>query len=65
MTNALAEALVSDEIADFRVGEYRLYLTGGLSWGDAPTDAFEGLNAVFHLPKAVLDALHIRTDVTG
>ncbi len=29
------------ELDSFQLGPYRLYLTGGLSWGDSPTELFD------------------------
>ncbi len=31
----------SRELDWFQLGPYRLYLTGGLSWGDSPTELFD------------------------
>lgn len=35
---------------------YIIYLSGGLSWGDEPTDSYNTINKLTYLPKLILKA---------
>lgn len=60
----LDNAFTGDTDVDERtIGGYTLFLTGGLSYGDAPTEEAEAIwNAVEFLPHAVLRAMNISMD---
>lgn len=58
----LEEALVSREVDMITAGGYEIYLSGGLSWGDAPTDAAEAIWDAHRLPVIVLEAMGFITD---
>lgn len=60
----LLTEMPEDEIVSFRIAGYRIYSTGGLSFGDAPTDAFRVFHQTNMLGTEVLTALRIqlRTD---
>ena len=53
----LEEALNSSETDTIEVAGYRLYLSGGLSSGDSPTDAADAIWHAHHLPVTVLLAM--------
>lgn len=57
IVDALEEALDSRETASIDVAGYRLYISGGLSWGDVPTDAADAIWNAYHIPAAVLRAM--------
>ncbi|MFD7669055.1 hypothetical protein [Streptomyces sp. NPDC059788] len=53
----LEKALVSWETTFLTVGDYRLYISGGLSNGDSPTEAAEAIWNAYKLPETVLRAM--------
>lgn len=55
----------SSEIDYIRVAGYRIFITGGMSSGDAPTDAAETLWSTSQLPAAVLSAIGFVTSTMG
>ncbi|MFB7917068.1 hypothetical protein [Streptomyces sp. NPDC056061] len=52
----LEEALApdNDEINDIIVAGHRLYISGGLSFGDPPTETAEAIRNAYRLPTSVL-----------
>jgi hypothetical protein len=46
-------AFESRECSGFTFKGYEIILTGGMSWGDAPTDAFDTFNRFNALPKCL------------
>lgn len=50
----LEEALDSRETNFLTVADYRIYISGGLSNGDSPTDATEAIWDAYKLPESVL-----------
>ncbi|MEU9602631.1 hypothetical protein AB0E06_38305 [Streptomyces sp. NPDC048109] len=52
--NNLEEALDSQEATFLTVADYRLYISGGLSNGDNPTNATQGIWDAYKLPESVL-----------
>lgn len=59
LENALDD---TDEIETLTVAGYRLIISGGLTWGDAPSDAAEAIWRAQKLPVPVLTALGIIPD---
>lgn len=55
----------SSEIDYIIVAGYRVFITGGMSSGDAPTDAAETFWAASQLPAAVLSAVGFVTSTAG
>ncbi|MFJ2420204.1 hypothetical protein [Streptomyces brevispora] len=55
--NNLEEALDSRETTFLTVADYKLYLSGGLSNGDNPTEAAEAIWNAYKLPESVLCAM--------
>lgn len=45
---------------DGPAGAVRVWLTGGMTWGDSPTEAFDGAEVIDLLPVPVVDALFRR-----
>lgn len=45
------------DMVAFPVRGARVYLSGGMSWGDSPTDAFNIIGAMFTLGQSVLEAM--------
>lgn len=68
IVDALAEAFGGEEPGaeiDYRdIAGYRLYISGGLSWGDAPTDATQAFWDAQELPESVLHAIGFVTDTS-
>lgn len=48
-----------NEIDVLRIGGYKLFVSGGMSWGDAPTDAAEAIWNTYNLPDTVLTAMNV------
>ena len=44
------------DITHVEVGDRRVILSGGMSWGDPPTESFDCINNVDWLPPEVLEA---------
>jgi hypothetical protein len=42
-------------------GRWRIYLTGGMSWGDSPSDLYDAIDDLWHVPQ-VLAALGFAVD---
>lgn len=59
----LRQALNSRETDILALGGYTAFISGGLSWGDTPTDATEAIWAAYRLPLAVLHAAGLAIDV--
>lgn len=59
----LREALGSREVDVLTLGGYTAFVSGGLSWGDAPTNAAEAIWAAYRLPLSVLHAAGLAVDV--
>ena len=62
IVDALKKALQSRETTFIEVAGYSIYIAGGLSWGDAPSEAAEALWNAYHLPAAVLEAIGFIVD---
>lgn len=43
----------SRDTTSFSVGEYNIYVTGGMSWGDSPSDTYDAINFLFNFPNSV------------
>lgn len=54
IVDALQEALDSKETSTITAAGYLIYVSGGPSWGDAPTDAAEAIWNAYYLPETVL-----------
>ncbi len=54
IVDELEEALDGDEVASIVAAGYRIYLSGGMSWGDRPTDAADTIWNAHKLPEPVL-----------
>lgn len=52
--DALEKALDSSEASTITVAGYLMHVSGGLSWGDAPTEAADAIWNAYHLPEKVL-----------
>jgi hypothetical protein len=52
--DALEKALDSSEASTITVAGYQMHVSGGLSWGDAPTEAADAIWNAYHLPEKVL-----------
>lgn len=63
--DSLASALGSRETICIQVADYDVYLSGGLSWGDSPTDAAEAIWNAQSLPKSVRRAMGVVLDPTA
>lgn len=50
----LEKAFDSWETTFLTVADYRLYISGGISYGDSPTDATEAIWDAYKLPESVL-----------
>lgn len=61
----LEKALAGREVSRLFVGQYCVYASGGMSWGDAPTEAATTLTDTEVLPEAVLEAMHIISPAEG
>ena len=48
--------LTGREVSHWFDREICVFVTGGMSWGDDPTDAFDLFNRIFDLPQSILDA---------
>lgn len=59
LDNALDD---SKEIDVLHIGRYKLFVSGGMSWGDAPTDAVEAIWNTYNLPDTVLTAMSVVRD---
>lgn len=57
----LEDALEGRQVSTLTVGAWDIYVAGGLSWGDEPSDAFEVFNWAWQLPTSVLTALGVRS----
>ena len=55
--DALEEALDSEDTTTLTVAGYLIYISSGPSWGDAPTDAADGIWNAYYLPQHVLRAM--------
>lgn len=64
IVDALEEALDSRETTFITVAGYRIYVSGGASWGDAPTEAADAIWHAYHLPESVLRAMGFIPDYT-
>lgn len=62
--DACEQAIASQRTTVLLTNGYWLYLSGGLSYGDPPTEAYEAICDVDHLPAAVFDALGLVSDWT-
>lgn len=61
----LQEALTdSQEVNAITIADYDLFITGGMSWGDEPTDAFRAITDAYKLPTQVLLAMGFIPDYT-
>lgn len=69
----LAECIevLTDERCDAGIYTFRgpdgaasVWLTGGMTWGDPPTEAYDHAQAIDLLPTAVLDALYRRDEAS-
>lgn len=58
----LAEALYSQETNLLHIGQYDVFISGGLSWGDGPTEAAERIWNAHTLPTSVLTAMGFVVD---
>lgn len=57
LIDLLEEALGSPETTSITVAGYRILVSGGLSWGEAPTEAAGAIWNAYLLPEAVLRAM--------
>lgn len=64
MVDNLEQWLGSHQISAIEVAGYRLRISGGLSWGDAPTEAAWAIWFAYKLPRAVLLAMGFVPDFT-
>lgn len=64
IVDTLEQALDSTEVDSVDVAGYRLYISGGLSRGDTPTDAAQAIWDAHGLPEAVLRAMGFIPDHT-
>lgn len=55
--DALEEALNSSETNTITIAGYLLHISGGLSGGDAPTEAADAIWNAYYLPETVLQAM--------
>lgn len=62
--DVLEETLGSSETTEITVAGYRILISGGLSWGEAPTDAAEAIWNAYLLPETVLLAMGFIPDYT-
>lgn len=60
--NELPEALDSQETNLLRIGRYEVFVSGGLSYGDMPTEAAKAIRNAHTLPIAVLTAMGFVVD---
>lgn len=60
----LQKALDSRDTTFITVAGYRIYVSGGLSWGDAPTEAADAIWHAYHLPKIALRTMGFIPDYT-
>lgn len=44
------DCLSSREVADFTFGDTTLYISGGISWGDSPTEASDYFYLIYDIP---------------
>lgn len=51
-----ADCLYADDVAMIDVGDYYVFVTGGMSWGGYPTDSFRTFTMLEGLPQSVLEA---------
>ena len=51
--NDIFDTLSSRECSRFTFKGYEIHLTGGMSWGDAPTDAFDTFGQFNALPECL------------
>ena len=58
---ALKESTLNDrrDVTFFEFLGYTLYITGGMSWGDAPTDAYTIFEKFNYLPLRIREGLGI------
>lgn len=61
----LRTALDSRYTSVIEVGDYWVHLSGGLSWGDSPTDEYNAIAAACGLPRQVLCAAGFIPDHSG
>lgn len=52
--DGLRDALANRETTTLQIAGYTIHISGGLSWGDAPTDAAEQIWSAYALPEKVL-----------
>ncbi|MGI8306965.1 hypothetical protein [Saccharopolyspora hattusasensis] len=64
IVDALEEALDSRETSFITVAGYKVYISGGPSSGDTPTDAADAIWNAYYLPDAVLRAMGFIPDYT-
>lgn len=63
--DGLKAALDSRYTTVIEVGDYWVHLSGGLSWGDPPTDEYNAIAAAYGLPDAVLRTAGFIPDHSG
>ena len=54
--NEAIDAIGTREVTSIRHKGETIYITGGMSFGDDPTDAYDSFNKFEYLPKVILDA---------
>lgn len=58
----LTAALASRDTYVDEVAGYRLYMSGGLSWGDMPSDAAQAIDRAYCLPPQILQVMGFVVD---
>jgi len=53
--NEVFNSLYYRDVTDFPFMGYTIYITGGLSWGDNPTETFNTFDSFWHLPELITD----------
>jgi hypothetical protein len=53
--NKVFDSLYYRDVASFDFMGYTIYLTGGLSWGDSPTETFNTFDRFWQLPELITD----------
>jgi hypothetical protein len=53
--NEVFNSLNYRDVTYFDFMGYTIYITGGLSWGDVPTETFNTFDNFWHLPELITD----------
>jgi hypothetical protein len=53
------DCLNSREVGSFQLDGNRIYVSGGMSWGDPPTDSMDLIYDLFHLSSEILNRVDI------